>query len=322
MPSEYSNFPIFVTALSFFAFFLASLWASMYLRKRARKRRLLHKIDEASSTEVTSAEKAASPPKEAKFKNLFVGLFSSLGKRVASENFSDYPRMRTKFLQAGIRSQNAPTIFSGLKVITAFLFIAAFLILRISTFHMFNPTISFALAFYAGAMGFFMPELWIRFTISHRKRRLLAALPDALDLMVVCLEAGMGLDSAITRVAEEMRISHKDFSDELKLLNFELRAGKSREAALRNLAKRANLEEVENLVTLIIQTDKFGTSVADALRVYSDAARTKRALRAEEKAAQLPVKLVFPSLVFIFPSIFVVILGPAAIRVYELFLTK
>lgn len=322
MPSEYSNFPIFVTALSFFAFFLASLWASMYLRKRARKRRLLHKIDEASSTEVTSVEKTASPPKEAKFKNLFLGLFSSLGKRVASENFSDYPRMRAKFLQAGIRSQNAPAIFSGLKIITAFLFIAAYLILRVSTFRMFNPTISFALAFYVGAMGFFLPELWIRLTIFRRKSRMLAALPDALDLMVVCLEAGMGLDSAITRVAEEIRLSHKDFSDELKLLNFELRAGKSREAALRNLAKRVDLEEVENLVTLIIQTDKFGTSVADALRVYSDAARTKRVLRAEEKAAKLPVKLVFPSLVFIFPSIFVVILGPAAIRVYELFLTK
>lgn len=321
MTTEFSNFPILLAGFSFLSLFLASLYVSIYIRKRDQKRRLLKKIAKASSTEVNATQKATSSAKEGKFKNLFMDLFSSLGKRVATENSSDYPRIRAKFLQAGIRSQKAPTIFSGLKVIMAFLFIAVYLLLRISTFRMFNPTISFALAFYVGAMGFFIPELWIRFTIAKRKSRIFAALPDALDLMVVCLEAGMGLDSAITRVAEEIRLSHKDFSDELKLLSFELMAGKSREAALRNLAKRCNLEEVENLVTLIIQTDRFGTSVADALRVYSDASRTKRALKAEEKAAQLPVKLVFPLLVFIFPSIFVVILGPAAIRVYELFLT-
>jgi tight adherence protein C len=319
MPTEFSNFPILIASLSFLTLFLASLYVSMYMRKRDQKRRLLDKIGEASSTKVTPIEKTTSPSKESKFKNLFVGLFNFFGKRVSSENSSDYPRIRAKFLQAGIRSQIAPNIFSGVKVIMALLFIAVYLVLRVSAFRMFNPTISFAFAFYFGAMGFFMPELWIRIKIAKRKSRIFDALPDALDLMVVCLEAGTGLDSAITRVEEELRLSHKDFSDELKLLSFELMAGKSREVALRNLAKRVDLEEVGNLVTLIIQTDKFGTSVADALRVYSDASRTKRSLKAEEKAAQLPVKLVFPLIVFIFPSIFVVILGPAAIKVYEMF---
>lgn len=322
MPSQSANLPILIVAVSFLTLFLASFIVSNYLRKGAEKRRLLNKISQATSTEVHTAEGDTSLGKKHKIKQLFVGLFTSIGKRVASEKASDHSRTQIKFLQAGIRSQGAPTIFFGIKVTIAVLLMGIYLVLRISMFRMFNPTTSFAIAFWLGAMGFFFPELWLRVAINSRKRKILNALPDALDLMVVCLEAGMGLDAAITRIAGEIKLRHKEFSDELRLLNFELRAGKSRDAALRNLSSRVGLEEVENLVTVIIQTDKFGTSVAEALRVYSNASRTKRALKAEEKAAQLPVKLVFPLIVFIFPSIFVVILGPAAIRIYELFLTR
>ena len=151
---------------------------------------------------------------------------------------------------------------------------------------------------------------------------MLEGIPDALDLLVVCVEAGMGLDAAINRVAEEIKLTNRILSDELKFLNLELRAGKSRQAALRNLAMRTDLEDVNSLVTLLIQTDKFGTSVAKALRVYSDTFRTKRYQKAEELAAKLPVKLVVPLIVFIFPSLFVTILGPAAIRIYEVFLAR
>jgi tight adherence protein C len=132
----------------------------------------------------------------------------------------------------------------------------------------------------------------------------------------------MGLDAAINRVGEEMKLTNKALSDEFKLLNLELRAGKSRRDALQNLALRTDIEEVSNLVTLLIQTDKFGTSVAQALRVYSDAFRTERFQKAEEIAAKIPVKLVFPTILFIFPSLFVAIMGPAMIRVYETFLAK
>jgi tight adherence protein C len=130
----------------------------------------------------------------------------------------------------------------------------------------------------------------------------------------------MGLDAAIRRVGEEINLTNKYLSDELKLLNAELRAGKSRKDALRNLAIRTDLEDLNSLVTLLIQTDKFGTSVARALRVYSDTFRTKRYQKAEELAAKIPVKLVFPCILFIFPSLFVAILGPALVRVYELFM--
>ncbi len=143
-----------------------------------------------------------------------------------------------------------------------------------------------------------------------------------LDLLVVCVETGMGLDSAIYRVAQEIRLSHKMLGDELNVLNLEIRAGNSREKALRNLSDRIDVEDVSSLVTLLIQTSKFGTSVAQSLRVYSDTFRTKRYQKAEEIAAKLPVKLMLPLILFIFPSLFVVILGPAAIQVYRLILKR
>ena len=149
------------------------------------------------------------------------------------------------------------------------------------------------------------------------KKRLAKGFPDALDLMVVCVEAGMGLDAAINRVGEELGLSHPELSRELNHLNLELRAGKSRQTALRNLANRVDMEDVNSLVTLLIQTDRFGTSVAQALRVFSDSFRTARYQRAEEIAAKIGTKLIFPLVLFIFPSLFVVTLGPALIMAYR-----
>ena len=146
---------------------------------------------------------------------------------------------------------------------------------------------------------------------------LLKALPDALDLLVICVEAGMGLDEGINRVANEIKLTSADLSEEFRFLNLELRAGKNRESALKNLALRTDIEEMRNLVTLLIQADKFGTSVATTLRVYSDTFRTQRMQKAEELAAKIPVKLVFPLILFIFPSLFVAILGPAVIRIFR-----
>jgi tight adherence protein C len=142
-------------------------------------------------------------------------------------------------------------------------------------------------------------------------------LPDALDLLVVCVEAGMGLDAAMNRVAEEMELANKPLSDELQLFNLELRAGKLRQEAMKNLAQRIDLEDMNSLVTLLIQSDRFGTSLAGALRVYSDSFRTKRYMMAEELAAKLPAKLMIPLILFIFPGLFAAIMGPAIIRLLE-----
>ena len=146
------------------------------------------------------------------------------------------------------------------------------------------------------------------------------ALPDTIDLLVICVEAGLGLEAAITRVANELKLRSKELSEELSLLNLEMRHGMLRRDALRNLAKRTDLEALNSLVSLLIQTERFGTSITQALRVYSDAFRTERFRKAEEMATKLPIKLLFPLIFFIFPSLFVVILGPAAIRIHQVML--
>jgi tight adherence protein C len=171
-------------------------------------------------------------------------------------------------------------------------------------------------------LGFYLPDIWLRQKTDKRREKLLKALPDALDLMVVCVEAGMGLDEAINRVAKESKIQSRELSEEFSFLGLELRAGKQRQDALKNLAERTNLEEVKNLVTLLIQADKFGTNIADTLRVYSDSFRTERFQRAEEMAAKMPVKLIFPLILFIFPALFIVIIGPAIISIYRNFIMR
>jgi tight adherence protein C len=166
-------------------------------------------------------------------------------------------------------------------------------------------------------VGFYIPDLWLKLKTSRRKEEIQDALPDALDLLVVCVEAGMGLDAAINRVGEEIRINSPAISDEFRLFNLEVRAGKAKRDALKNLSLRTDLEDVNSLVTLLTQTEKFGTSVANSLRVYSDSFRVKRAQKAEEIAAKLPVKMLFPLVFFIFPCMFIVILGPGVIRVFR-----
>ena len=150
-----------------------------------------------------------------------------------------------------------------------------------------------------------------------RQKKIQLGLADALDLMVVSVEAGLGLDQAILRVGDELRFAHPDLSDELRLVNIELRAGKARTDALRNLADRTGLDDLVSLTTMLIQTDKFGTSVAQSLRVFSETLRTKRRQRAEEAAAKTGVKMVFPLVLCIFPAIWVVTIGPAAIKFVE-----
>jgi len=243
--------------------------------------------------------------------------FTSLGHLVKPKNDSEISGSRKEFLMAGYREENAPVIFWAAKVLLAVFAAVIFISFRLlvakpmPSLYLTLLTVLFALA------SFHLPNLWLRMKIAGRKEMIREGLPDALDLMVVCVVAGNGLDAAINRVAEEMELSNKSVSQEFKLLSLELRAGKSRQDALRNLALRTDLDEVSSLATLLIQTEKFGTSIAQALRVHSDSMRTKRFQRAEEVAAKLPVKLIFPLVLFILPSLFAVILGPAAITIFR-----
>jgi tight adherence protein C len=220
-------------------------------------------------------------------------------------------------LRAGIRHESALSIFWGSKIFLSVFTTATFIVLRLLVFKLTSYQMTVIIAVFAALIGYYLPNLWLRQKTDKRRENILNALPDALDLLVVCVEAGMGLDSAINRVAKDSQDGSPELSDELHFMTLELRAGKSRRDALRNLALRINLDEVKSLVTLLIETEKFGTSMAEALRVYSDSYRIQRQQRAEEVAAKLPVKLLIPLGLFIFPALFVVILGPAFISIYR-----
>ena len=183
--------------------------------------------------------------------------------------------------------------------------------------HMMPATRCFALAVLALA-GMLLPKLVLKSVARGRQHRLKLSLPDALDLLVVCVEAGMGLNQAIVKVAEELEKTHREISEELKLVNLEIRAGRTRSEALKNLGERTGVDDIIALAAMLVQTDKFGTSVARSLRVHSDCLRTERIQRAEEAAAKTTIKLIFPLLFCIFPALLVVILGPAFLNLAQI----
>ena len=170
------------------------------------------------------------------------------------------------------------------------------------------------MALLGAGLGYVLPGVVLARLAKRRQHRIRLSTPDALDLLVVSVEAGLGLDQAIQRVGDELAPVHPELSEDLRLINLELRAGKPRAEALHNLAARTGVDDLISLVAILVQTDKFGTSVAAALRVYSDVLRTKRRQRAEEAAAKTAVKMVFPLVICIFPAIWIVTLGPAAIK--------
>ncbi len=212
-------------------------------------------------------------------------------------------------LRAGYRSANATSAIRGVKILLPIGLLALVFATRL---YRFNPWLSILAAL---VLGYLLPELWLVWRVHARQQRLRLALPDALDLLVICVEAGLGLDQALMRVAEELRITHPELSDEIALVNLEMRVGKTRLDAMRELARRTGLEDIKALVAMLIQTERFGTSVAQSLRVHSDDLRIKRRQRAEELSAKTTVKMVPPLVFFIFPALMVVILGPAVIAV-------
>jgi tight adherence protein C len=180
----------------------------------------------------------------------------------------------------------------------------------VTGFYRLNPVF---ILFAAAVLGFVLPDLWLMGRARSRQEDLRMALPDALDLLVICVEAGLGLDQALLYVSQELGIAHPALCDEFDLVNAEVHVGKSRTEALRSLSSRTGVEDIKVLVATLIQTERFGTSVAQALRIHSDELRTKRRQRAEEMAAKTTIKMVLPLVFFIFPALFVVILGPAVI---------
>ncbi|MEK6321624.1 MAG: type II secretion system F family protein [Acidobacteriota bacterium] len=240
-------------------------------------------------------------------------LFKPLGE-IIPRSPEEMTRQERRLVQAGIRRKDSPVLFYGIKLGLVIVLLGAS---AATGYLQKSPILYIVLSIFLGAL---LPDLWLTRSIRRRKQRIQFAIPDALDLTVVCVEAGLGLDQSLMRIGQEIRPIHPDFSDELRLLNLEINAGKSRVQALRNLSSRTEVDDLKALIAVLIQTDRFGTSVAQSLRVFSDSLRTKRRQRAEERAAKTTIKMIPPLVFFILPSIFVVVLGPAIIMMIKQFL--
>ena len=298
------NLPLLVAVIGVLVFIaLFSVAYAMFGRTSTLEARVRHPDDEAARPrfEVRSLLKRSEH------------IFKPLGE-IIPRSPEEMSRQERRLVTAGFRRKDAPVLFYGVKIALAFLLLLGF---AAGGYLANNPLLYVVLSVLLGAM---VPDFWMSRRIKHRKENIQLAIPDALDLTVVCVEAGLGLDQSLMRIGQEIRPIHRDLSDELRLLNLEVNAGKSRVQSLRNLATRTEVDDLKALVAVLIQTDKFGTSIAQSLRVFSDSLRVKRRQRAEERSAKTTIKMIPPLVFFIMPSIFVVVLGPAIITIVQEFL--
>jgi tight adherence protein C len=255
----------------------------------------------------------AGPASKSPWAATIVKVAGPLANLSAPEGDWDASPLRVKFLNAGIRREDARLIYFAAKTVLPLLFAGiAYTLFQDGAR---DTLVLLMYVLLAATFGCYLPNLIVHLKVRKRRREIFENFPDAADLMLVCVEAGLGLDAALTKVADEIRIKSLPVAEELHLTNLEMRAGGTREKSLRNLAIRTGVEEVGTFGLMLTQADKFGTSIGDSLRVFSDDLRHKRQARAEERAAKIPTKMLFPLVTCIFPSIIRVILGPAIIQI-------
>jgi tight adherence protein C len=256
-------------------------------------------------------------PEETKFaarqKERVRDTLASVGKILPAPPTEKASRTQLMMIRAGYRSSEGLMAMRGVKLVFPILTVG---LVYFSGLYRVN---SFLIPVVALGLGYLLPDMWLSWRVAARQHRIRRALPDALDLLVICVEAGLGLDQAMMKVSQDMKVSHTELSEELQLVNLEMRVGKTRIEALRELARRTGVDDIKALVAMLIQTERFGTSIAQSLRVYSDDMRLKRRQRAEEMSAKTAVKMVPPLVFFIFPALMVVILGPAVLTIIRQF---
>jgi tight adherence protein C len=237
--------------------------------------------------------------------------------KIAPPSAMEAQKLQRQLMHAGYRSSNAVIVYRAIQLCALFglpLIVAAGSIVLAKPL---DKTLIFILL--AFVIGFFMPRFFLQRSIKKRQLLIQWGLADALDLMVVSIEAGLGLNAALVRVSEELKKVHTALSEEFELTNLEIRMGRERDESLRNLAERTGVDDLRSLVAMLIQTDRFGTSIAKAIRVFSDSMRTKRRQRAEQAAQKAAVKLLFPLACFLFPTLFIILIGPAMINLMDTF---
>jgi tight adherence protein C len=313
------NTPLILAIATFLVILLLYFAIASFMAARRKERNLINRTEKWSE-KVKDADSPASKERGSKRTGLFAFLRRP-GKGKNSPDGSMYANTPLFYQRAGIYNSKAIRSYQILRVI---LLLTPVVILTSSylVYHRpVNEIILFAVLL-SGGVGFFLPVLWLKLVAHYRKKELNRTFPDAMDLLMVCVQAGLGIDSAIRRVSQEIYITSPELAKEFRILSLELKSGKTRNSCLKNLAQRTDLPDVNNLVNLLIQADKYGTGVANALKIHAEEMRQKRYSRLEELAAKLPVKLVVPLILFIFPAFFVVIAGPAAIQVFRVILQR
>jgi tight adherence protein C len=278
----------------------------------ARKPRAEERLDELRNPGRRRAGEN-SPVKKGATMSRVLAKASPMAKPLQPKTAEEEGKLKRRLSEAGFRAENAVGVFLGLK----FIGLIIGLTLSGGTALLTSSMTQKALIYSVGttAFMFYLPDIILWFLARHRKEQIFFGLPDVLDLLVVCVEAGLGLDQAMRKVSDEMKKSCRVLSEEFTLCNFQLQMGRARNEVLQDLGARTGVDDLRSLAAILIQADKFGSSVAQALRVQSDSMRTRRRQLAEEKAAKTAVKLIFPLVIFIFPAIFVVLVGPAAITI-------
>jgi tight adherence protein C len=298
--------------ISIFLFMLLMAAISVFgYRKYARPARVLERLGTpVLETQGGLSAALAEPRAEIGW---IVRVIQQVGEKVPISP-DDAGATRRDLMMAGYKSDNAVKIFNGIRISLAVLLFLLALVFHASIP---NPVLRIVAMGFGAFMGYFFPAYMLDKMIAKRQETLRLSLPDALDMMVVSVEAGLGLDQAIQHVGRELQMTHRELSEELSLVNLEMRAGKRRSEALRNLAERTGEPELQKLVAVLVQTDRFGTSIGDSLRAHSDFLRVKRRQEAEERAGKVGVKLVFPIFFFILPAMLVVAAGPGLLQVFK-----
>jgi tight adherence protein C len=306
-----SLFQIGFLALVFVGTFALVWWLAQFAGGNAAGQRMRRMLGEPTMVD-SPAER---------FVDRVANATKPIAKLSTPEEGFEGSAIKRRFVNAGIRNAAAPAAFFGAKTVLAIgLPMLAFVLLAVVKQPPMKGNSLLLMLLLAAAIGYYLPNAILSRMVFLRQREIFENFPDALDLMTVCMEAGLGTEAALTKVAEDVAHKSAVLSEELRLVNLELRAGAPRDRALRNLAIRTGVEEVDGFVSMIIQAERFGTSIADALRIHADMLRTRRRQRAEEAAAKIALKLLFPLIFFIFPSLMLVLMGPAMIQIYRVLL--
>ncbi len=299
-----------IVAVTVFLAVVSLIWFAMDLFARSENANAENRLDM-----MNVSMRKGSDSKESK-KDMLARVFEqaspTVAKHLQPKTVAEVGKLKSRLSEAGFRTEGASGVFLSMKVCAAF--VGIFLAGGITAITLGLGNAVLLRAVLGGGIAFFLPELVLDFLRSSRKKQITRGLPDALDLLVVSVEAGLGLDQGIKKVSDEMQSSYRVLSDELQLSTLHLQMGRARGSVLQDLGNRTGVEDLRTLASLLIQADKFGSGVAQALRVQSESMRIKRQQIAEEKAAKTAVKLIFPLVLFIFPGVFVVLVGPAAIQ--------